>query len=540
MKNYVLKNKFKFMIALVVNLLAGVISVLTAFIFKYIIDAAMNKNLSGLKYMTIFSVIYVIVFFTLEYLSKLTLASYSRSVMISLKEDLFTGIINKDIRDFVSKTTGDYLAIFQNDINILDEDYFKAMIYAGRDMISFGIAFISIFIINFKLSLGIIIISFMLLGISFLFGKSLSSSREKSASSIGKFMAKTKDLLGGYEVIKSFNVEFKAKDEFNQCNTYAEDCKYKFFVKSSAVGILTWNLGLLIFLIVMLIGGYFVIKGTILIGSLIAIVQLLNNILNPIGSIADKFNKFNSTKGIIERVNNNINEFKNGKSDGIDIRFNKDIVIEDLSFSYNGENYILKDINLTFNKGGKYVIIGESGSGKSTLLKIILNYYDNYIGKIIIDGISYKEINPQSIYENFSITQQNVFIFDGTVRENITLYQNYNDDEIERVINLAGLKKLIEKLPEGLNTKISENAKNISGGEAQRISIARALIKKTPILILDEATSALDKETSYAIEKQILNLKGVTCIIVTHKLRSEEFKNYDGVIKICNSRAELM
>lgn len=532
MKKYIWENKVKLFIAIITNIGAGAASVLTAFLFEYIIQAAANKDFNELKFMTIFSVVYVVLYFALDYLSRLTLASYSRSVMISIKEKLFDGVMNKDIRTFVSKTTGDYLALFQNDMNILEEDYFKAIVYVVRDIFSFVIAFISIFSINFKLSLGITAISSILLLLSMIFSKSLSLHRTESADAVGKLMSKLKDLLSGYEVIKSFNIEFKAKNEFSKYNKIAEDKKYTFFVRSSAVGILTWNLGLLIFLIVMLIGGYFVAKGIILISALVAMVQLLNNILNPIGSISDKINKFNSTKGISERISSYIKEIYETKSEVKALDFKNKLTIDNLSFSYDNKKLVLKDIDLVIEKGKKYAIIGESGCGKSTLLKLILNYYNDYGGSIIIDETNYREINPNSIYDIFSVIHQNVFIFDGTVKENIMLYQNYTDEQVENVIKLADLSKFINNLPNGLDTEIGENGSNLSGGERQRISIARALIKNTPILILDEATSALDKETAQEIEKEILSIEGITCIVVTHKLTDDNLTYYNKIFKI--------
>ena len=191
---------------------------------------------------------------------------------------------------------------------------------------------------------------------------------------------------------------------------------------------------------------------------------------------------------------------------------------------------------LNINKGEKVAIVGRSGSGKSTLLRLVLRYYDDYAGKILIDGRNIKDIKLSSIYELMSIIQQNVFMFDDSIEANISLYGDYTDEEIDRVIKLSGLKSLIVSLTNGKKTMVGENGSNLSGGEKQRISIARALIKNTPIILLDEATANLDAETSYDIEDSLLDIEGLTSLVVTHKLNPELLKKYDKIIVLENGK----
>ena len=181
-------------------------------------------------------------------------------------------------------------------------------------------------------------------------------------------------------------------------------------------------------------------------------------------------------------------------------------------------------------KGEKVAIVGRSGSGKSTLLRLILRYYDNYNGEILIDGMNSEDIKLSSIYKMMSIIQQNVFMFDDNIGSNIALYGDYSDEEIDKAILNSGLKSLIDSLPNGKNSSVGENGSNLSGGEKQRVSIARALIKNTPIILLDEATASLDAETSYEIENSLLNIEGLTSFVVTHKLNPELLKKYDKIV----------
>ena len=256
----------------------------------------------------------------------------------------------------------------------------------------------------------------------------------------------------------------------------------------------------------------------------------MNYIVNPILSFSAIINKIKAIKPINEKLEAIIEE-SNGEDSGIvKDSFDKSIEINNLSFSYNEERKILKGVDLSINKGEKVAIVGRSGSGKSTLLRLLLRYYNDYNGEILIDGIDSKDIKLSSIYDMMSIIQQNVFMFDDSIESNIALYGDYSDEEIDKAILESGLKELIENLPNGKNTSVGENGSNLSGGEKQRVSIARALIKNTPIILLDEATASLDAETSFEIENSLLDINGLTSLVVTHKLNPELLKKYDKII----------
>jgi len=217
-----------------------------------------------------------------------------------------------------------------------------------------------------------------------------------------------------------------------------------------------------------------------------------------------------------------------------------------LSFSYD-EKSTLKDISFKVHKGEKVAIVGQSGSGKTTILKLLLKYYNDFQGKIIIDNLDTESISTSSIYNLISVIQQDVFMFDTSIRNNITLFENYNNEEIDKVINASGLRNFIESLNNNVDSSIGENGCCISGGEKQRIAIARSLLKNTPILALDEATASLDNNTSYIIEKTLLDLEELTLLVITHKLSKQLLQKYnkiivlkDGMIQEIGSFSELI
>lgn len=196
-----------------------------------------------------------------------------------------------------------------------------------------------------------------------------------------------------------------------------------------------------------------------------------------------------------------------------------------------GKKRALKSVDLEISNG-IYGLLGENGAGKSTILRLLMRGYLNYDGLIKFDDSDLKDIESTSLYNLLSMVQQDVFIFNSTIKDNITLYKDFDDAKVNKAIELSGLKSLIEK--KGLEFNCGENGVNLSGGERQRISIARSLLKNTKVLLMDEATSALDAETSKLVLDQILSLEELTRIVITHSLKKEELKKFDEILVMKN------
>ena len=285
-------------------------------------------------------------------------------------------------------------------------------------------------------------------------------------------------------------------------------------------------------IVTMLISLYFVINNKITIGEMMAIVQLVNNVANPLGRISNEIPLLRSTKEIEEKINHMLS-FKNSDSGIYDLKDLNTILLKKVSFSYDGEKDILHNISFEFKKGKKYAIVGSSGSGKTTLVKLVLKYFNNYHGDILLNNVDIRKIKINEIYNNISIVHQNAPILNDTLKNNILYYGSYDDNIINDVIIKSGLQELVNKLPKGLDTLINENGNNISGGEKQRISIARVLLRDTPFIIYDEPTSNLDSITSQEIDKILLsNNKG--CLMITHKLNEELLKQFDYILVLEN------
>lgn len=522
------KNRFNFIMTILTLVGLSVSNIATAFILQNLIDISV-KGTEG----DLISIIIVIIAITggllfILWMKKIFLNQFMKKAMSQYKNYIFGKILSKNIDSFHKESTGTYLSAFSNDLGSIEQNYLSGNFSLIFQIILFISGLISIAYLNWVILLCTIIVSMLPLLVSFLFGNRLTLKEKKVAEENASFLSLVKDLLTGFPVIKSFRADKEINSIFQTKNIELESYKKERKDLNSIIEIYMNLSGQILEITVVAVGVYFAIKGKITPGTVVAFIQLLNFVLGPIeqiGSLSANKKAANSLLIRLEEYAKNSSTRETGTA----VReFSKEIVYKDVSFGYEKEHTILNHINLRFEKGKSYAIVGGSGSGKSTLLNLLLGYHEEYEGKIEIDGLELREINIDSLYDLVSIIQQNVFVFDKSIEENITLFKNFEHDLIEYSTECAGLKQLIDK--KGKEYKCGENGCNLSGGEKQRISIARSLIRKNPILLMDEATAALDNQTAHQVEEAILAIKDTTKLIVTHKMDETLLKKYDEII----------
>ena len=339
----------------------------------------------------------------------------------------------------------------------------------------------------------------------------------------------------GFAIVKSF------KAEAAMCRMFAERMRKVSDAKTTRrkISIIVQSLAVLAGIIaqfgVFIIGIALALDGhAISAGTLIAFVNLMNYVVNPISSVPQFVAQCKASFALIDKLADALED--NVREEGLDNKkeLSSGITVNDLSFGYEAEKCILQDVNFTFETGKSYAIVGNSGSGKSTLLDLLMASHDNYTGSICYDATELRQISSESLYEMVSVVQQNVFIFNASIRDNITMFSGFPREEVDRAIELSGLSKLIAE--RGENYLCGENGSGLSGGEKQRISIARSLLKKSQVLLVDEATAALDARTAFQVSNAILDLNNLTRIVVTHSLDENLLKRYDCVLTLKNGR----
>ena len=449
------------------------------------------------------------------------------------KEYVFGELTKKNISAFYGENSSTYISALTNDIQAIEQGYLWDTFTILDSLLTFVGAMALMIWYSPLLTLIAIGLSLLPLIASILTGNKVASEEKKVSDKNEAYTSTLRDSLGGFSVIKSFKAEAQMirifKDNVKalakaQCKKHKMRILVQLF--GSVAGI-TAQLGVFIF------GAYLAMSGKgVTAGTTLIFVQLMNYVLSPIGTIPTCIAERKAAKALVEKIAGALNTNTRVENETGHKELERGITVKDLSFGYEPEKQVLEKINCSFEIGKKYAIVGASGSGKSTLLNLLMASYQNYDGTIHYDDTELREISSSNLYEIESIIQQNVFVFNATIKDNITMFRDFPMEQINNAIKLSGLSSLIEE--KGTDYLCGENGSGLSGGEKQRISIARSLLKRSQVLLVDEATAALDAETAYQVSSAILNLDGITAIVVTHSLDESLLKKYDKILTLKN------
>lgn len=541
LKDYFYLSKGIFFLLILGNIGVAISMVIWSLFMKEIADTVTTNNLDEVKKLLLFGFLFLCLYFFISNFKEFCRRSFLYKVNYNLKTDVFNSILSKNINSFNSTNSAKYISILNNDISTIETDYFANIPDIIDNIITSFVALMALFIYEPSIAIVVILVCFLPILIPKLFGNMLSSKQGKYFKSLEVYNSKIKDIFNGFELIKSFNADKESKKLYNDVVTSVEDCRFSFRASYSLSIIVQETLSYSSSVIQLIFSVYLVLTGKISFGVLLGTMQVSNYVHNPVSQLGAQLIKLKSIKDIQSKVEEILNSSLTNSNDEIGLErlmAPTPIILNNLSYSYDNTNPVLKNISFTFEKGKKYAIVGSSGSGKSTLIKTIMRYYDEYDGEISIGSQDIKSIDKSSFNQYFSMIHQNVILFDDTLQNNITLFQKYTSEEIQKVIKEAGLDRLVANLPKGINSRVNESGNNLSGGEQQRISIARSFLRNSSVMLLDEATSSLDNKMAMQIENLILEKDDLTAIVVTHKLVDVVLKKYDCIIALKHGKIE--
>lgn len=527
---YLFKYKLLFFTRVLTISLAALSVICFDFMMGFIVDIFSNGETEKFVPIILASIFLIILLFVTEYIDGYVMSSYIKNTVNYLRCDIFTKILNKDMKDFSLDNSGKYISILYNDIKIIEDSLLNNIFLVISSFISFIISLLFLFSISPSIVIFIVIFGILGFVIPSALSKKLIIEKNNYSHNLEEITSVTKDLFSGFEVIKGFNIGSKINTIFKNSSNTVESTKKKCSILESIIKGFSLSFSVTVYLGVLILGGYLMYKGEISVGTAIIIIQLSTHIVGPVKTSISLINQIKSVSLIADKIDEILYDSCEDIEEVSLPKFENSIEIKNLDFSYTNDRKALNNINLTFEKNKKYAIVGESGCGKSTLIKLLMRYYKDYNGDILIDNKDIHKIFSNDLYKNMSMIQQNVFMFDDSIKENIKLFANYSDEEVLSICDRSGLSNLISRLPDGINSLVGENGNKLSGGEKQRIAIARSLINNTKILILDESTSALDNETAYNLESSLLSIDDLTLIVVTHKLIKNILLNYDEII----------
>ena len=529
MKQLTKYHKKSFYTFMIFNILVPLTNIAFAYSIKIIIDSGMSQNREALTQAILIGAIVIFIYASLNFISLRLRNKLVRQIMSRYKNKVFKSILDSDYREFSKEKSGKFISILTENMKKIEQDYLHQYFNISKNISLMIFSLVAMFIGNWFLTLLVIIASIIPMMISGFIGQKSASLQNISIISDQKYLAKVKDILAGFLVIKSFNVKEAIRQDYKNESEKLDEIyfiKGKFDVLSNVISQLS---GMIVFLVAFGGGMYLVFGGHTTIGSVTAIVQLVNFVVMPLNEIGMGMSKFREGQATLNSFEvKDVIELQTGKTKEY---FDDVISFSNVDFFYpNAEKKIFNNLSLQIKKGEKIAIVGMSGSGKSTLLNLLLRFYDVTSGYISIDNQDLQAISAESLYNLMTIVQQDVYIFDDTLRANITLNQFFTDEEIRQAVQQSGLESYVLDNESGLQALCGENGSNLSGGQKQRVSIARALIRKTPILLLDEATSSLDNQVTTEIENSILDIQNLTALVVTHKLNENILKRYDRIL----------
>ena len=456
-----------------------------------------------------------------DYIAAVTWRNISQDIEHSLRTDAFNNVLGLDLAFFENKSSGRLMAILNDDVNQLEtflDNGANRLVQTATTVLVIGGTFL--YISPLVAVFAFIPIPIIIFG-SLRFTNRIAERYTKIRNDIENLNANLSNSITGILTVKSFNREKKESERITLSSSEVKSANYH-AIRLSAAFIPIIRIAILFgFTATLLIGGFLALDGEIKVATYSVMLFITQRLLWPLtelGVIFDSYQKAMASFRRIINLKNTLPTIDNGNEKLTS--FNKKIEISNLNFEYVKNFPVLNDISIDINKGQTTAIVGSTGSGKSTLIKLILRLYDSTSGEIKFDGKNIRDLELDSLRNKIGLVSQDIFLFEGSVFENIA-YGNLDakDEEVWEAAKLSESDKFINLLPNKENTIVGERGQKLSGGQRQRISIARAILKNPEILILDEATSAVDNETEAAIQRSINTLKeGRTVIAIAHRL----------------------
>ena len=532
------KNIPIFCLAVFAALAAGSLNLILSWIIQQLMDTAAGES-GALSFRTLLliSAGFVLLCAGLSLLNYASQPRFLERAMRQYKDFAFKKLIGKSISSFRDESAAGYLSALTNDAASIETNYLAQMLA----MITKAVTFIGALLLMCRYSLLMTAIAAGLtvlpLIASLLTGNRLQAVESRVSERNGEFTAALSDCLAGFTVVKNFKAEREIFRLFAQSNKALEHEKFTGRRIKTLVGMIGAVTGIFAQLGVFIAGVYLSMKGgSMTPGAVVLFVNLMNFIISPIAELPGLLACRKAALGLVDKLAAALERSSSREGSETLNRLENGIRLENVSFAYEPGKTVLHGINAEFEAGRAYALVGGSGSGKSTLLNLLMAAETNYSGHILADGIELSDISTESLYGTMAAIQQNVFVFNASIKDNVSMFHDFPKTEMDEAIARAHLGALIRE--RGEDYLCGENGSGLSGGEKQRISIARSLLKKSSVLLADEVTAALDAQTAHRVSSDILDLQGITRIVVTHTLEESLLRRYDKIFVLRGGRIE--
>ncbi|MHA1630205.1 MAG: ABC transporter ATP-binding protein [Candidatus Heimdallarchaeota archaeon] len=471
----------------------------------------------------------------LSYLQGWIMAKVSADISYRLRKDISRKINRLPLKYFDKTTYGEVLSYLTNDVDTINQTLSQSITQIISSVVTVVGVLVMMFTISWKMTLVIMgVLPLSALMISFIVKRSQKHFNQQQ-DYIGHVNSHVEEMFGGHEIVKAFNGEQKSIRKFNKYNNtlYKAAWKSQFF-SGIMMPVMTFigNLG---YVAVAIFGGWLTSQGTITVGDIQAFIQYVRSFTRPMGQIASASNVLQRTAAASERVFTFLEEQEESDESAKELKLGKIkglVEFRNVKFGYSPEKTVIHNFSAIAKPGQKIALVGPTGAGKTTIVKLLMRFYDLDGGAILIDGININDISRHELRSKFGMVLQDTWLFNGTIRENIRYGRlDARDKEVVEAAKAAYVDKFVHTLPKGYDMEINEEVTNLSQGQKQLLTIARAVLANPPILILDEATSSVDTRTEILIQKAMDNLmKNRTSFVIAHRLST--IRNADLILVI--------
>lgn len=525
------KNACKFWISLIPIVIVGIMAPLRSYIMQLLIDSDGYRELLE---KCLIAAVFSVAVFVFEWISKKLQTVVVRDMEKDLRDQVTRKLFYISASQFEKKGLAYYLSKFTTDIRILLDDGINNIYGMIMQAVFVVVAVVYLFCVEPFILLIVAAVSILQFGVPNILKKKIASSRKEYTEAVEVYLDGVKNDLGGHKVIRTFDAvkqilgkQEKLSDFVSRKNEDSSKTLYWAQALASFV-----NNGA--FLIVLGSCLFFAAAGRITLGEVVAITNMMNFVLTPCKAISNGMIQLKSMEKVKAELESLLElESENDNKESLEENI-REIRLDQVHQKIS-ESFSLDDLTLHFEKGKKYAIVGKSGSGKSSIIRLLTEYGADHTGKVLINGKELSEINRESIMHVSPVCYQQTYIFNDTVFNNVALYQEYSKEEVINALKKAGIYDIVQRLPAGVDETIRENGSNFSGGELQRIALARLFLRNKTMTFLDEITSGLDNETAYEIEKRLLDAD-MTIINITHRYNKALMQKYDEIIVMDGGR----
>lgn len=529
--SYYLKKNWKLNALAVFFMIAvSACEVLTSLAMMQITENIIDFNLNGFFKWVIINGAFFLFMILFDQIGTVCKGRAIRKMNNCVRMDMAASLAKSNYQKYHAQESGEYLSQLTNDVTQIENMAWESFYQCITTVASVVFSIVALLSLHWSLAAVSVVAAVVLLNAPKLFGKKMESLGAECAEKQATGTSKMKDLLSGFDVLRSFGRENLFMAGMKEASDQVEEPKYHLtWVKNLAQDGITL-VSIVVQMAINCLIGFLSISGVILQGALMGGGNLCGSVSNGLAKLGQFQLAFSATKPYFEKITVHEDDVLSQKRlDGGTSC--KAISMKNVSFAY-GDKQILKEQSLEFDKGGKYALIGPSGCGKSTILKILLGWLPDYQGTIRFDDKNARDLSQEELLQQMSYIEQDVFLFNSTIRDNIILGFDFTDEMIERAIKGSALDGDLANMPLGLDTPVGEDGSNLSGGQKQRVAIARALIHNRSILLVDEGTSALDQKNADIVEQSLLSNPDLTLILVSHHLTEERKAQFTKVYEL--------